>query len=71
MDLNICTLVGLRYHIFSTHPSYPYKLFPWAGHSGKGEGGGEGGGKGNGNGGCGDCTCLDLDHEWILIAHLY
>ncbi len=33
MDLNICTLVGLRYHIFSTHPPYPYKLFPWAWHS--------------------------------------
>ncbi len=30
MDLNICTLVGLRYHIFSTHPPYPYNLFPWA-----------------------------------------
>ncbi len=30
MDLNVCTLVGLRYHTFSTHPPYPYKLFPWA-----------------------------------------
>jgi hypothetical protein len=33
MDLNICALVGLRYHIFSTCPLYPYKLFPWARHS--------------------------------------
>jgi hypothetical protein len=32
MDLNICTLVGLRYHIFTTRPLYPYKLFPWAQH---------------------------------------
>ncbi len=32
MDLNKCTLVGLRYHIFSTCPPYPYKLFPWARH---------------------------------------
>ncbi len=30
MNLNICTLMGLRYHIFSTHSPYPYKLFPWA-----------------------------------------
>jgi hypothetical protein len=30
MDLNIRTLVSLRYHIFSTCPSHPYKLFPWA-----------------------------------------
>jgi hypothetical protein len=30
MDLNVCTLVGLRYHTFSTHPLYPYRLFPWA-----------------------------------------
>jgi hypothetical protein len=33
MDLNICILVGLRYHIFSTHPPYPYKLFPWVWHT--------------------------------------
>ncbi len=33
MDLNVCTLVGLRYHIFSTHPPYPYMLFSWAQHS--------------------------------------
>jgi hypothetical protein len=32
MDLNVCTLVGLRYHTFSTCPPYPYKLFPWARH---------------------------------------
>ncbi len=32
MNLNICMLVGLRYHIFCTHPPYPYKLFPWARH---------------------------------------
>ncbi len=30
MDL---ALKLLRYHIFSTHPPYPYKLFPWARHS--------------------------------------
>jgi hypothetical protein len=35
MDLNICTLVGLRYHTFCTHPPYPYKLFPWARHQPK------------------------------------
>jgi hypothetical protein len=33
MDLNICTLVGLRYHIFSTCPPYPYTLYPWAQHT--------------------------------------
>ncbi len=33
MDLNICTIMSLRYHIFSTLPPYPYKLFPWARHS--------------------------------------
>jgi hypothetical protein len=33
MDMTICTLVGLRYHIFSTWPLYPYKLFPWAQHT--------------------------------------
>ncbi len=33
MDLNVCTLVGLRYHTFCTHPPYPYKSFPWAWHS--------------------------------------
>jgi hypothetical protein len=27
MDLNICTLVGLRYHIFSTCPQYQSKFF--------------------------------------------
>jgi hypothetical protein len=26
MDLNIYTLVGLRYHFFSTHPPYQYKV---------------------------------------------
>ena len=29
MNLNVCTLVGLRYHTFSTHLPYPYRLFPW------------------------------------------
>ncbi len=33
MNLNICTLMGLRYHSFSAHPQYPYKLFPRAQHS--------------------------------------
>jgi hypothetical protein len=33
MDMTICTLVGLRYHIFSTWPPYPWKLFPWARHA--------------------------------------
>ncbi len=33
MNLNKCTLVGLSYHIFSTHPPYPYKLFLWARHA--------------------------------------
>ncbi len=30
MDLNICTWVILRYHIFSTYPPYPSRLFPWS-----------------------------------------
>ncbi len=33
MDLNICTLVNLRYHVFCTCPPYPQKLFPWTQHS--------------------------------------
>ncbi len=33
MDLNICTLVILKYHIFSAYPPYPYRLFPWARHA--------------------------------------
>ncbi len=32
MDLNTCTLVGLKYQIYSTHPPYTYELFPWAQH---------------------------------------
>jgi hypothetical protein len=32
MDLNVCTLVGLRYHTFSTHPLYPYISY-FHGHS--------------------------------------
>jgi hypothetical protein len=30
MDLNVCTLVILRYHTFSNYPPYPLRLFPWA-----------------------------------------
>ncbi len=33
MDVNIYTLVILRYHIFCSRPPYPTKLFPWAWHS--------------------------------------
>jgi hypothetical protein len=32
MDLNICTLVILKNHIFSDCPPYPQMLFPWAQH---------------------------------------
>jgi hypothetical protein len=30
MDLNICTLVILKYHILSAYFPYPLRLFPWA-----------------------------------------
>jgi hypothetical protein len=33
MDLNICTLVVLKYHIFSSYPPYPKSIFPWVRHA--------------------------------------